>query len=136
MSAISSIQSGTPDPSTQLANGANSALGKDDFLKLFIAQLQHQDPSSPMDANQSMEQMASFSMVEQLTNLSAQQTKMAQSTAQASAVALIGRTVTWTDASKATHTGAVERVSTIGGKTSLTVSGTDGVDPSSITQVA
>src|SRR3954454_19752702 len=129
MSTVSLVSSGTPDPSTQLASSANSALGKDDFLKLFIAQLTHQDPSSPMDANQSMDQMASFSMVEQLTNLSSAMT-------QSSAIGLIGRTVTYKDKDGALHTGAVEKVATAGGATTLTVDGTGNVTPSSITQVA
>src|SRR3954452_1835154 len=134
MSTVSLVSSGTPDPSTQLASSANSALGKDDFLKLFVAQLQHQDPSSPMDANQSMEQMATFSMVEQLTNLSSEQAKIAQNIATSSAVGLIGRTVTYTDAAGSTQAGAVERVSTVSGKTRLFVAGTEVVGPSSVTQ--
>jgi flagellar basal-body rod modification protein FlgD len=129
MSAIPGIQSGSPDPKSQTAASANAVLDKDDFLKLFIAQLQHQDPSSPMDANQSMEQMASFSMVEQLTNLSSQLT-------QSSAIGLIGRSVTWKDTTGGLHTGTVEKVATAGGSTTLTVDGTGNVNPSSITQVA
>ena len=137
MSVTPPISSGAPDPRTQAATGSNGELGKDDFLKLFVAQLQHQDPSSPMDANQSMEQMASFSMVEQLTNLASENTKIAHDLATSSAVGLIGRTVTWKDSAGTTHTGAVERVATsTDGSPSLTVAGTPGVDPSSITQVA
>ena len=130
MSAIPGIQTGTPTAGTQ-ATGTNqsSVLDKDDFLKLFIAQLTHQDPSSPMDANQSMDQMASFSMVEQLTNLSSSLT-------QSSAVGLIGRQVTYKDKDGALHTGAVQKVATAGGATTLTVDGTSNVTPSSITQVA
>ena len=129
MSDISGIQSGTPDPKSQVATPNNAVLDKDDFLKLFVAQLQHQDPSSPMDTNQSMEQMASFSTVEQLTNLSAQMT-------QSSSVGLLGRTVTWKDTDGALHTGAVQKVATAGGSTTLIVDGTGNVNPSSITQVA
>ena len=136
MPAIPSVPSGSPPPSSQLSGGANSVLAKDDFLKLFVAQLQHQDPSNPMDANESMQQMSSFSMVEQLTNLSSAQAQIAGDLANSSAVGLIGRTVTWKDAAGASHTGAVERVTTAGGKPTLTVGGTDGVAPSAITQVA
>jgi flagellar basal-body rod modification protein FlgD len=122
-------------PTTSLVN-PKSLLDKDDFLKLFVTQLQHQDPMSPMDNDQMVAQMSQLSTVEQLTNMASANAVMAQTQAQSSAVALIGRTVTWADADGSTHTGAVEKVSTKDGAPSLTVAGTDGVDPSSITQVA
>jgi flagellar basal-body rod modification protein FlgD len=112
-------------------------LDKDGFLKLFVAQLQHQDPSSPMDTTQSMEQMASFSMVEQITNMAAQNTQIANKLATANAVGLIGRTVTYTDSSGKAQTGKVDSVATSkDGVSSLTVAGTPGVDPASISTVA
>ncbi len=46
-----------------------SELGKDDFLKLMIEQLKHQDPMDPMDSSQYSAQLAQFSSLEQLTNL-------------------------------------------------------------------
>lgn len=44
-------------------------LGKDDFLLLLTQQLQHQDPLQPMDNTQMISQMASFSTLEQMTNM-------------------------------------------------------------------
>jgi len=44
--------------------------------------------------------------------------------------------VTYVDADDFTHTGTVEKVTVTDGKPSLTVAGTDGVDPATITQVA
>jgi len=46
-----------------------SALGKDDFLKLLVSQLQNQDPMNPMDGTQFASQLAQFSSVEQLSNI-------------------------------------------------------------------
>ena len=110
------------------ANNPNAELKKDDFLKLFVAQMQHQDPSQPMDNSQMMAQMASFSSLEQMSNLTAQN-------AQGNAVALIGRSVTYKDKLGAERTGTVEKVSTVKGAPSLTVDGI-GVDPAMVTEVA
>ena len=120
----------SPAATTQAAkSGTNSALGKDQFLKLFVAQLQHQDPMNPMQDSDFMGQMASFSTLEQVSNL-------ATENARSNAISLLGRTVTYKDKDGAEHTGAVEKVSTKDGKPSLTVGGTEGVDPSSISQVS
>jgi flagellar basal-body rod modification protein FlgD len=90
-----------------------------------------------MDTSDSMNQMASFSMVEQITNMASSNTKIASSLTTSSAVGLIGRTVTYLDADGAQHTGQVERVATSkDGKASLTIAGTAGIDPTSISEVA
>jgi flagellar basal-body rod modification protein FlgD len=117
-------------------SGKNSQLGKDQFLKLFVAQLQHQDPMNPMADTEFMGQMASFSTLEQVSNLAVANEKIASSLNSTSAVSLLGRTVTWTDDADVSHTGVVEKVTTAGGTPSLTVGGTDGVDLSTISQVA
>jgi flagellar basal-body rod modification protein FlgD len=119
------------------ASNPNAALDKDGFLKLFVAQLQHQDPSSPMDTNDSMQQMSSFSMVEQITNMASTTAKVAQSLNTSSAVGLIGRTVTYLDSDDQLQTGKVEKVATSkDGVSTITVAGKAGVDPSTITEVA
>jgi flagellar basal-body rod modification protein FlgD len=117
-------------------DASNGELGKDDFLKLFVAQLSHQDPMNPMNDQDMMGQMASFSQLEQITNMAATNQSIATSLASNSAVTLIGRTVTYLDQDDFTHTGTVEKVTVTDGKPSLTVAGTDGIDPSTITQVA
>jgi flagellar basal-body rod modification protein FlgD len=106
-----------------------TTIDKDGFLKLFVAQLQNQDPMNGMDSGESMQQMTAFSMVEQMTN-------MAADVKTSNTVGLIGRTVTYTDADKVVHTGKVESATTKDGKTTLTVDGKPGVDPTTITQVA
>jgi flagellar basal-body rod modification protein FlgD len=118
------------------ASQSNGELGKDDFLKLFVAQLSHQDPMNPMNDQDMMGQMASFSQLEQITNMAAANQQIATSLTSSSAVSLIGRAVTYVDADDISHTGTVEKVSVMDGKPSLTVAGVDGIDPSTITQVA
>jgi flagellar hook assembly protein FlgD len=83
--------------------------------------------------------MASFSTLEQVSNLAMANEKIASNLTSSNAIGLIGRTVTWTEGTgdaATTHSGVVESVSTKDGKPSLTVSGTEGVDPSTIQQVA
>jgi flagellar basal-body rod modification protein FlgD len=117
-------------------SGKNSQLGKDQFLKLFVAQLQHQDPMNPMEDTEFMGQMASFSTLEQVSNLAVANEKIANNLTSTSAVSLLGKTVTWTDSDDVSHTGVVEKVTTAGGTPSLTVAGTPGVELSTISQVA
>jgi flagellar basal-body rod modification protein FlgD len=125
---------GTQAPVAAVPTNPKATLDKDGFLKMFIAQLQHQDPSSPMDTNDSMAQMSSFSMVEQITNMTADNAKSA-------AVGMIGHDVTYIDPADpnktATATGTVDSVSLAkDGSYTLTISGTAGIKPESITQVA
>ena len=111
-------------------------MGKDQFLKLFVAQLQHQDPMNPMNDSEFMGQMASFSTLEQVSNLAAANERVAANLTSSSAIGLIGRTVSYVDENDEIHTGKVDKVTTAGGVPTLTVDGVDGVDPSTITQVA
>ena len=99
---------------------AGTQMGKDQFLKLFVAQLQHQDPMNPMQDSDFMGQMASFSTLEQVTNLASENAK-------SNALGLLGRTVTYRDKDGAERSGVVEKYSTVDGKPSLTVGGTVGV---------
>ena len=78
-----------------------SVLGKDEFLKLLVAQLKNQDPTNPMDGQQMAAQLAQFSSVEQLIaineKLGAQATTddaTAKAISNSTAIAAIGKTVT------------------------------------------
>lgn len=56
--------------STMPTHATKSVLGQDDFLKILITQLQNQDPMQPMQDRDFIAQMATFSSLEQMTNMS------------------------------------------------------------------
>ena len=67
-----------------------------DFLKLLTTQLQHQDPTAPLDTNQFTQQLVQFAQVEQqlATNSHLEKLIGVQETTQLTALTpLIGRTV-------------------------------------------
>ena len=68
-------------------------LDKDDFLKLLITQLSHQDPTQPMDNTEFVAQMAQFSSLEQMHNMSEGFTKMSAFMNISEAVSTLGKTV-------------------------------------------
>lgn len=80
---------------TLTVNGrkASQELGKDDFLKLLMAQLTHQDPMEPMDNSQFIAQMAQFTSLEQMYNMSNGFTKMAQMMQSSEAAGTLGKVV-------------------------------------------
>ncbi|WHY88397.1 flagellar hook capping FlgD N-terminal domain-containing protein [Neobacillus novalis] len=59
------------NPYTQQSsnNPQTKELGKEQFLKILVAQLQNQDPTQPMQDGEMISQMAQLSVLEQLSNL-------------------------------------------------------------------
>src|SRR5256885_5815210 len=100
----------------------NAILGKDDFLKILVGEMTNMDPmsSNQQDPTQSVAQMAQFSIVEQLTNLK-------QTTEKSSAMAMLGKTVTYRNADGTKTEGVVQGVDTSGGDPTLTVDDQPGV---------
>lgn len=99
---------------------SNSSLDKDAFLQLLVAQMKYQDPMQPTDNTAYVAQLATFSQVEELQNVSASMTN-------SQANALMGKTVVVrTESSTGAETfvgGEVERVVVQDGKTYIGVNG-------------
>jgi flagellar basal-body rod modification protein FlgD len=59
----------TDQTSASTADAEAKKLGRDDFLKMFLAQLKNQDPLNPMESTQFASQLAQYSSLEQLFNV-------------------------------------------------------------------
>lgn len=84
-------------------------LGRDQFLKLLMTQLQNQDPTSPMEDKQFIAQMAEFSALEQMTSLSSEFARMSGLISSGQAVSLLGKEVEVTQNGQSVS-GTVEEV--------------------------
>ena len=76
----------------------NNILGKDDFLRLLIAQLQNQDPLNPMEDKEFISQMANFSTLEQMTNLNKTMEKFLDNQSKQNALSMqkyLGAQIEW-----------------------------------------
>jgi flagellar basal-body rod modification protein FlgD len=102
----------TATPSTVERTDVGGSLGQDAFLKLLVAQMQNQDPTSPEDSGQMMSQLASFSQVSELQDLTASNQALTLGQDFSSAVSLIGKSVTYTDSKGNQETGTVAGVKT------------------------
>jgi len=85
---------GLTTPTVATPTGQGLAGSKDEFLKLFMAQLQHQDPFAPTSGADMVAQLAQLSSVEQAKQTNTQLADLAASQASAASAglsSLIGR---------------------------------------------
>lgn len=94
---ITDVTSGTTGgAAAQAAMKESTGMNKDDFLKLFVAQLQNQDPLNPQDGTQFIAQLAQLTQVEQAYNTNTNLQSMlnqGSNSATLAAVTLIGKQV-------------------------------------------
>jgi flagellar basal-body rod modification protein FlgD len=133
-----SATGGTTPAQQTAASGINSApgaqLGKDAFLKLLVAQLQHQDPGNPMDSSAFMGQLAQFSSLEQMTNVAQSVDKLTAATSVAQGVGLIGHDIVFNRADGTLGRGVADGISMQNGVVTIDVAG-ESVSPDAITAV-
>jgi flagellar basal-body rod modification protein FlgD len=135
-------QARTPSSTPTNVNGVTSlkqagdvtdvfGLGKDDFFKLFLAQLKNQDPTKPMDDKEFLAQLAQFTMIDTLEQVKSSLggTQLAQ------ASALIGDQVIGTDTSGLPANGIVDRIVQDATGIMLVLEGGQLVEPADVTQV-
>jgi flagellar basal-body rod modification protein FlgD len=114
MSQIPSVNAAGTTVAGSTREATGSTLGKDDFLKLLVGQLKHQDPMQPSGDQEFLSQMAAFSQLEQVTNLAATQER-------SQALGMVGRTVKYDTGNGSFATGTVTKVTFESGKATLTI---------------
>lgn len=128
--SIAAVNSTAGSPPPASVNGINDIAGKrvpkqvmdsEVFMNLLVAQLRHQDPSSPMDTNQMISQATQLATMEKLTNMDSTSTENFALQMRTSAAALIGQQVSWEDADGTKHSGVATSVSFAGGVPQVTV---------------
>ena len=92
VSPVSNVTALDPGTATGRSAAASAAggLGKQDFLKLLIAQLKNQDPMKPMDDTQFITQLAQFSALEAMQSLEQQMGAVQQDQDFIKATSMIG----------------------------------------------
>jgi flagellar basal-body rod modification protein FlgD len=113
------------------SDGSVYDLSTDDFMKLFLAQMQNQDPTKPMDDSQ---MLAELSQMTQVSTLQQLQTTLA-GTQLAQSSALIGKNVTGIDVNGAAVDGVVTSVTQSTDAGLVLQVGSQYIKPSAVTAV-
>lgn len=105
-------------------DAVNPGFDEDTFLRLFTAQLQYQDPLSPVGNSEMVNQLSQFATLEQISKLNTGMTSLGGNMDQLnfiSAAALLGRKVTGLDITGAPLEGVVQGIQMENGMVYLTV---------------
>jgi flagellar basal-body rod modification protein FlgD len=108
INSISQIKSSTS--ATDTVTQGSQDMGKDDFLKLMVAQLKYQNPMEPAKDLDFIAQTAQFSSLEQMNNLNTKVIELISSNKQLYANTMIGRQITWSDEDDNIKSGIVSKV--------------------------
>lgn len=69
------------------------AMGKDDFMKLLVTEIRHQDPTQPMADREFIAQMTQFSSLEQMQNMNNSMASLYANSRNSEAYGLIGKRI-------------------------------------------
>ena len=101
----------------------NQSMDSEVFMSLLVTQLQNQDPSSPMDTNEMIAQTTQLAMMEKLTEMATTSEEGFSLQMRTSAAALVGETVSYTNAAGVESTGLASSVSFANAVPTVTVDG-------------
>lgn len=133
--AAVSAESSAQGPGAAIA-ARSSAVSKQEFLQLLVAQLRNQDPMKPMDNQQFITQLAQLQTLEQVEALAAASQLSLETQTINQSLSLLGRRVEYFTADgDTTRLGTVQRVQVLGGLPTLIVDGRE-VEPGSVVSIS
>lgn len=141
MSINTQSTSGTTGTQTTAATSAQKSMpiNQDQFLQMLMAELKNQNPMNPnsSDPMQFVTELAQFTSVEQQTYTAESTQTIASGQNNATAIALIGHNVNYTDpTTQSPATGVVQAVTFTSSGPTLTINGTSGISASAVNQVS
>jgi flagellar basal-body rod modification protein FlgD len=122
---VSAVGAAAGTSGTPAADTSRSMLDPQAFLQLLVAQLQYQDPSSPVDTSAFMQQTATLSQVQTMNTMQSTLTALLGAQQAQAATELIGKTVTYVDSSGLQKSGVVAGASLLSTGATLKVDGAD-----------
>jgi flagellar basal-body rod modification protein FlgD len=129
----------TDTAATNSAKASSLPITQNQFLQMLMTELQNQNPMNPnsSDPMSFVTELAQFTSVEQETDTAQSTATLASGQNTASAVSLLGHNVNYTDPTTgATGTGTVQSVDITSSGPTLTIDGTSGISPTSVTEVS
>jgi len=123
-SALSGIvqgQAAQQTPSTVANSDAFANMGTQQFIQMMITELQNQDPTSPMDNSQILQEIGQIESISSTQQLSNTLTSMQLQQDMTSGAVLLNRTVTGLNASGNKVSGTVSKVTVAGNAVQLQV---------------
>lgn len=96
------------------ARSPQQAMGSEMFMHLLVTQMRYQDPSSPMDTSQMIQQTTQLAMMEKMTELTTTGAESFSLQMRVAAASLVGKEVSYVDANGKTVTGTADSVSFAG----------------------
>jgi flagellar basal-body rod modification protein FlgD len=116
--------------------GAFGKLKSEDFIKVMISELSHQDPFQPQDSSKLLEQFSSLRNIESQLDLQSQLGNLVLQNQISNAGGLIGKTVKGLDDSNASVQGVVSSVRVTDGKAVLELDSGKTLSMDRVTEIA
>jgi flagellar basal-body rod modification protein FlgD len=129
----------TDTAATNSAKASSLPITQNQFLQMLMTELQNQNPMNPnsSDPMSFVTELAQFTSVEQETDTAQSTATLASGQNTASAIALLGHAVNYTDPTTgATDTGTVQSVEISSSGPTLTIDGTAGISASAVNEVS